>query len=214
MHQGEAALIEFPETDPSLIARVKHLGDEASWAQFLAIYQPVVLRMARRRQLQEADAHDVMQQVLLSIMRSIEGWEPGNGRPPFRAWLTTIAKNAITKALSRQPRDRATGSSEVGELLENHPEPDRTGSEVIAEARQEIVQWAVDQVRAEFSEATWKAFQMTALEGVPAADVSSVTGRSAGAVYLARFRVTSRLKEKVQEAMRQWICWSRNDADQ
>ena len=53
---------EFPETSYSLIERVKHLGDDASWVEFLAIYQPVVYRMAKRRGLQDADAQDVMQQ--------------------------------------------------------------------------------------------------------------------------------------------------------
>ena len=88
---------EFPDTSHSLISRVKDLGDGAAWTEFLGIYQPVVFRMARRRGLQDADAQDVMQQVFLSIARSIEGWTPGDLQPPFRAWLTTIARNAITK---------------------------------------------------------------------------------------------------------------------
>ncbi len=37
---------EFPETSHSLIARVKDLGDEAAWTEFLGIYQPVVFRDA------------------------------------------------------------------------------------------------------------------------------------------------------------------------
>ncbi|TWU38618.1 RNA polymerase sigma factor [Novipirellula artificiosorum] len=96
---------EFPETSHSLIARVSDPSDAASWAEFLAIYQPVIFRMARRRGLQIADAQDVLQQVFLSVARSIDGWEATEGRAPFRAWLTTIARNAITKSLSRRPSD-------------------------------------------------------------------------------------------------------------
>ena len=110
---------DFPETNPSLIARVKDLGDGVAWTEFLGIYQPVVFRMARRRGLQDADAQDVMQQVFLSISKSIDGWTPRASQPPFRAWLTTIARNAITKALTRRPRDAATGSSSIAELLED-----------------------------------------------------------------------------------------------
>ncbi len=117
------SMSDFPETNHSLIARVQDLGDGASWSEFLRIYQPVVYRMARKRQLQEADAHDVVQQVFLSISRSIERWEPGAGQPPFRAWLTTIARNAITKALVRRPQDQATGTTSAAELLASHPEP-------------------------------------------------------------------------------------------
>lgn len=114
---------EFPDTSHSLIARVKDQRDAASWAAFLAIYQPVVFRMARRRGLQTADAQDVIQQVFLSIAHAIDSWEAAEGRPPFRAWLTTIARNAITKSFRRQLRDVSTGSSSVAELLK-----ERTGT--------------------------------------------------------------------------------------
>ncbi|MFO0820807.1 MAG: sigma-70 family RNA polymerase sigma factor [Pirellulales bacterium] len=193
---------EFPETNHSLIARVKDLGDGASWLEFLGIYQPVVYRMARRRQLQDADAQDVMQQVFLSISRSIEGWEPGEGRPPFRAWLTTIARNAITKALSRRPRDQATGTTSAADILENQQAAEATASEIVAEARRELIRWATEQIHSEFSEDIWQIFQQTAIDGAPIADVANSTGRSAGSIYVARFGIIARLKEKIQEASR------------
>lgn len=195
---------EFPETSHSLIARVKDLGDSASWVEFLGIYQPVVHRMAQRRKLQDADAHDVMQQVFLSIARSIDGWEPGDGQPPFRAWLTTIARNAITKALARRPRDRATGTASVADILENQPEAEATASEILAETRREIIRWSTEQIRSEFSEEIWQLFQQTAIEGVSIADVAQSSGRSAGSIYVARFRVIARLKEKIQEVSHHW----------
>jgi DNA-directed RNA polymerase specialized sigma24 family protein len=51
----------WPETNESLILRVKDPADAASWSQFLAIYRPVVVRMASRRSLQYADADDLAQ---------------------------------------------------------------------------------------------------------------------------------------------------------
>ena len=195
---------EFPETSHSLIARVKDLGDGAAWTEFLGIYQPVVFRMARRRGLQDADAQDVMQQVFLSISKSIEGWTPGDSQPPFRAWLTTIARNAITKALTRRPRDAATGSTSMVELLDAQPDPQETTAEILAEARKELIRWATEQIRSEFSEATWNVFWQTAIEGAPIAEVAKSTGRSAGAVYVARYRVIARLKEKVLEVSQLW----------
>lgn len=195
---------DFPETNHSLIARVQDPSDGASWTEFLGIYQPVVYRMARKRQLQEADALDVVQQVFLSISKSIERWEPGVGQPPFRAWLTTIARNAITKALTRRPRDQATGTTSAADLLASQPEPEATASEILAEARKEIVRWATEQIRAEFSDEIWKLFQLTAIDGVPIADVAQSSGRSVGSIYVARFRVVTRLKEKIQEVSQHW----------
>src|SRR6185436_19335732 len=93
---------DMPETSHTLIARVKDLADAAAWWEFLGIYRPVVYRLARKRGMQDADAQDVTQRVFLSISLAIESWEPGPNRPPFRAWLVTVTRNAITKALSRR----------------------------------------------------------------------------------------------------------------
>lgn len=195
---------EFPETNHSLIARVKELGDGASWVEFLGIYQPVIYRMARKRGLQDADAHDVMQQVFLSISRSIQGWTSHEAEPPFRAWLTTIARNAITKALTRRPTDAATGSTSVADLLKNQADDDATASEILVDARREVIHWAAKQIQSDFTDETWAIFQQTAVEGVPIADLARATGRSPGSIYVARFRVIARLKEKILEVSQHW----------
>ena len=145
-----------------------------------------------------------MQQVFLSISRSIEGWETGDGQLLFRAWLTTIARNAITKALARRPRDQATGATSAADILENEPAVEATASEILAEARQEIIRWATEQIRSEFSDEIWQIFQQTAIHGVPIADVAKSSGRSTGSIYVARFRIIARLKEKIQEVSQHW----------
>ena len=195
---------EFPETSHSLIERVHDPANGAAWAEFLGIYQPVVYRMARRRGLQDADALDVVQQVFASIARSIDTWKGGADRPPFRAWLTTVARNAITNALARRPRDRAAGSTSVVQQLNAVPAPEETESEFIREARREIVQWAAKHIRSEFTEQTWNVFWKTSIDGVAIAEVATSTGRSVGAIYVTRHRVLTRLKEKVAEVSQHW----------
>ncbi len=162
-------MTEFPETDHSLIDRVKDAADGASWLAFLGIYQPVVYRMARRRGLQDADAQDISQQVFASIARALDGWQASHNLPPFRAWLTTIARNAISTALVRRPLDQATGSSSVAELLGQQTTADDTESELVVEMRRQIVRWAAEQIRPEFSEQTWNIFWQTSLQEVSAA---------------------------------------------
>ncbi len=103
----------WPETNESLILRVKDPADAASWSDFLAIYRPVVVRMACGRGSQHADADDLAQQVFLSVARAIEDWEPDSQQPPFRVWLTRITRNAIVNALTRKRPDAAGGSTSV-----------------------------------------------------------------------------------------------------
>lgn len=196
---------EFPETNHSLIGRVKDLGDGASWIEFMGIYQPVVYRMAKRRGLQDADAHDVIQQVFVSIAGAIDRWEPHEDLPPFRAWLTTITKNAISKALGRRPRDRATGSTSVMEQLNAVADNGEVSdAELLTETRRAMFRWAAQRVRIEFTQATWDMFWQTSVLGESVADVAKATGRTTGAVYMARHRVIARLKEEIAGISNQW----------
>ncbi len=190
---------EFPQTSLSLIARVQELGDGASWAEFLRIYEPIIYRMALRRGLQEADARDVVQQVLLSVSRAIAKWNANPDKPPFRAWLLTITRNDILKALQRRPRDAAAGSSSIMEMLQQVPDEDETAWAF--EERCEFVRLAAEKIRAEFTPDTWSIFWQTSIEGAAIADVARSMRRTPGSVYVARFRVLARLKEAVRQLL-------------
>lgn len=192
--------MDFPDTNSSLIARIKNPCDAMAWNEFVAIYQPVVYRMARRRSLQDADAQDIAQQVFASVARAIEGWESETREEPFRAWLATIARNALLKFLGRRKPDQASGSSSVVNFL-NHQvdDDDEVSQEFLQESRMQVVRWAADQIKDEFSQGTWNLFWESVVVGRSVPDVVAATGKSPGAIYMARFKVLQRLKQKVNE---------------
>lgn len=191
----------IPETSETLIARVKDPTDAVAWNNFVAIYQPVIYRMARRRAMQDADAQDLTQKVLLAVSQAIGRWEPGGDRPPFRAWLATLARNAILNALTRRQPDTGSGSTHTFELLNAQASDDpQTTSELLLESRRQILRWAIEYIRHEFSDATWRMFWETAIAGRTVSEVAAECDRSLGAVYMARFHIMRRLKEKVDEA--------------
>lgn len=69
------------------------------------------------------------------------------------------------------------------------------------EWRRETLYWAAQQVRDEFQSATWDAFWLTAVEGESPETAAARTGRSIGAVYIARTRVMQRIRAKVDELL-------------
>ena len=73
-------------------------------------------------------------------------------------------------------------------MLSRSDDP-QTTAEFALEGRREALRWASEQIRAEFSESTWMLFWQTAVQGSSVAEVAAATGRSAGAIYMARFRV-------------------------
>ncbi len=192
-------LMKSPETSHSLIARLGNLADADAWQQFSEIYRPVIFRMALTKGLQRADAEDLSQKVLISVAGAVGRWDP-SGQAKFRTWLKRIADNAILNALSRTKPDRALGNDENQLLLDQHPNGNGPDSKLLrTEYQREIFNWAARQIRNEFTETTWRAFWLTAVEACPAEEVGGLLGRSRGSVYAARSRVMQRLIQKVNE---------------
>lgn len=192
-----------PETRFSLIQRLQRGGDSADWDEFVAIYRPVIVRLALRKQLQPADAEDVAQQVLFAVARHLETWKHDPARARFRTWLQTIVRNHALNALTRGPRDQASGGTTAAQRLNQHPDK---GDESLddeslfdLELQRQTFRWAVAQVRPEFERATWDAFWQTAVEGQSPREVAEKTGKTVGAVYIARTRIMQRIKQVIAE---------------
>lgn len=195
---------DWPETNPSLILRIKDPQNAVAWNELMAIYRPVIYRLARRKGLLHEDAEDLVQGVFMSVAKAIDRWDHGEGQPRFRNWLGKIARNAIVNAITRTKPDRATGTSSVMHALASLPEEAETTQALILECRLEAIRWASREIQSEFSDATWAIFQSIAIEGRPAPEVAQVLQRTIGAVYAARCRVAARLREKVLEASAYW----------
>ena len=112
----------IPDTQASLLIRVKDPLDRDAWLEFSEIYYPVTYRMARRRGLQDADAQDLAQTVLTSVAEKVGDWQHDPARGRFRSWLTTVTRNAIIDHLRRVRPDRATGGSSLIQRLLRHRE--------------------------------------------------------------------------------------------
>jgi RNA polymerase sigma-70 factor (ECF subfamily) len=195
---------QWPETSESLILRIRDPLDALAWSQFMAIYKPVVYRLARRRGLQHADAEDLCQRVFMSVAKAVENWEAQEDGPQFRNWLNRVAHNAILNAITRVKPDRATGGSSAADVLLEIPDGDDMTTAICSESRMEAFRWAAKQVQAEFNPSTWTMFHETTIGNRSIADVAAELGSSSGAVYIARCRVMRRIKDKVNEVSDFW----------
>ena len=191
---------EFPDTRGSLLLQLQTREHSQAWLQFVDVYRPIIYRMARKRGLQDADAQDLSQTVLISIANSIDRWEKRDESIRFRNWLRKVAKNAITNALTRAPRDRASGGTEVIDLLREAPEPNKElERELVLEHRRELFSKAANIVKSEVSAETWQIFQLAVIDGMPIEKVAARINKSVGAAYACRGRVMNRLRRAVSE---------------
>ena len=191
-----------PETRPSLISRLQGGDDHAAWDEFVAIYRPVVLRLALRHGLQHTDAEDVAQGVLMSVAKHVADWKFDPQKARFRTWLQRIVRNAAINAILRRPADRGRGGTTAVQALDAIiANEDAISLQFDMEWRREAFRWASDDVRNELHPATWEAFWSTAVEGQNASDVAQRMGKSVGAVYVARCRVMQKIQARIQDLL-------------
>jgi RNA polymerase sigma-70 factor (ECF subfamily) len=187
-------MTDTPTTQASLLVRLGNAADAAAWGRFVDLYAPPVYACARRHGLQDADAADVTQDVMRSLYTAFRrgDYDPDRGR--FRGWLITIVRNKL------RDHERRVG-------LRKHPEcafdavpapaadPAATFEQ---ECERRLFAWAAEQVRGRFRPDTWQAFWRTAVEGRAGKVVAAELGLSVAAVYLAKGRVMTALREQIK----------------
>src|SRR5205823_6639682 len=77
-------------TSLSLLGRIKD-KEGSAWGRLSELYTPLVRRWCVGWGLQEADAADIMQEVLMAVSRHIESFQRTRESGSFRSWLRTIA---------------------------------------------------------------------------------------------------------------------------
>jgi RNA polymerase sigma-70 factor (ECF subfamily) len=194
-------MAESPPTRASLLVRIRDAGDADAWRQFVQIYSSLIYGFARKRGLQDADAADLMQDVLRSVAGAVGRLNYDTRKGTFRGWLYTVTRNKLNNFLvGRQRQVRGTGDSNAQELLEEQAvENDGDAALWDQEYERRLFDWAAEQVRGEFQDATWQAFWETAVEDRSAAEVGKTLGMSVGSIYVAKSRVLARLKETIRQ---------------
>lgn len=189
----------WPETQATLIARLQGADDQRTWDAFVTLYRPAIYRFARGQGLQDADAQDVTQKVLLAVAQAVETWEPDTRRGKFRAWLAQITRNAVINIVTRDARRRGSGSTSVAELLEAVPAASQADDDWRKEQQIQRYRAAAEIVRPKCSQAIWDAFWLTTVQGVTIHDAARQLGVTIGVVYAARSRVLKRLRAATEQ---------------
>lgn len=193
-------MTDIPQTRASLLISLRQRSEDA-WAEFLDIYEKAVLRFCFSKGLQEADSHDVLQEVLAAVVKKLPSWDHRPEKGKFRGWLFTVARNIAVDVIDRKAKNRAvaSGQSTVAKMLSQFPESSTEEVSFDIEYQRELFDWASCQVKSEVKDVTWQAFHKTAVGGHQAATVAEQLGIPVGSVYTAKCRVVSRIRKKIAE---------------
>src|SRR5689334_10548462 len=107
-------LADGSQTSATLLARLRQRpADQAAWGLFTDRYAGKIYGWCRGWNLQEADAQDVTQTVLLKLAEKMQGFVYDPSRS-FRAWLKTVTRHAWSDYWDGRGKDLAAGGTQAG----------------------------------------------------------------------------------------------------
>jgi RNA polymerase sigma-70 factor (ECF subfamily) len=188
--------MRWQTTHDTLLSRLRNPRDEHAWRRFDRAYGPVIVRYARKRGLSLADAEDVHQIVLVSLLRAMPNfrWDPARGR--FRSYLGRVVGNAVERHRGGvRRRMEEPGASPAEDLAdETHPEHLELWER---EWTEHHLRRALASLDAEVQPSSLAIFRRL-LDGASAESVAAETGLGTAAVHKVRQRMRERLRERIE----------------
>jgi RNA polymerase sigma-70 factor, ECF subfamily len=180
-------------THISLLERLRQPQEEEAWQRFVQLYTPLLMHWSRKLGLSDHDAADLVQDVLLVLVRKMPEFQYQPGRT-FRGWMRTVL---INKWRDR-PRHGKAGPLE-SDVMPQVPSGD---DELEArEYRLYVLAQALRIMVKDFEHSTWQACWETVVGGRSGAEVAAELGLTVNAVYLAKARVLGRLRRDLAGLM-------------
>jgi RNA polymerase sigma-70 factor (ECF subfamily) len=185
-------------TSQSLLAKARDCSNQTAWRRLTELYQPLIEKWVRPHVPQRADAEDVVQEVLTTLVRELPRFDHNQRLGAFRAWLRTITAHRLQAYWEKKSAlPMASGGQELREALDQLADPASVLSRSWDDEHDRYVtRTLLASIRLEFQPATWRAFERQVSDGQPAAEVARALGMSVNAVLIAKSRVLKRLREK------------------
>jgi len=187
-------------TTTQVLEDLKESNDILAWTSFRNHFYPVIFNFAKTLGLSATDAEDATQETMLAFLKAFRDGKYDREKGQFSHWLFGVARRVILNFRKRLPRkhfsvDNTTGTSfwdmAVDENAARHTWK--------TEWRHMVLERCLQQARRELDRRVFKAFELYALFQNPVEDVSKTLGISRNAVYIAKSRVLSRLRQLQQD---------------
>ena len=187
-------------TSATLLDRVRSApADQEAWNEFVERYGRKVYGWCGQWGLQEADAEDVTQDVLLRLAGKLRDFAYDPSRS-FRGWLKTLTRHAWSDFLSARNRPGlGSADSQVVQALQRLEACDDLTQRLEEEYDRSLLEEAMARVRPRVQPHTWEAFRLTAQEGLSGAEVAARLGMQVATVFVARSKVQKMLQEEARK---------------
>lgn len=179
--------IDSLQTRASLLARVRHPHDERGWEEFYTRYRGLIIGLARRGGLTEAEAQDALQETMIAVARQMPTFRYDPSKGSFKGWLSRIVRCRVIDQLRRRSQEPLLDEAAL-EHLASTEAPGQTAA-WDEEWHRHILQEATARTRAQVSPKQFQLFDLLVLQQASVADIKRLLGVNAPQIYMAKLRV-------------------------
>jgi len=189
------------ETRVSLLEGLQNSADaqlfENSWQRFNQKYTPKMYTWARRLGLNQTDAEEVCQDLMICLLRRMKHfvYDP---KGSFRGWLRTVTRHAVYDFCEKQKKMHPTEGEKIEGILNEKTLRDHIEGlfdlEILEEARRQVRN---DLDKTETGQRNWEIFTRLELTDVSIAELAEQFNMKPQTIYVAKGRVLDELKKKV-----------------
>lgn len=186
-------------TRPTLLMRIKDPADQAAWEEFVELYTPMLFGYCIKRGLQEADAADVVQEMMRSISGAIGNFSYDREKGKFRSWLFTVAHSKLCRYFTKRARQpQPVNDTLMMGLIEGQPSAEEERDWDL-EYKKRLFEWAANRVKEKVASQTWEAFWRVTIDEESVDSVAQSLSMSPGSIYVAKSRTIVALKRELSE---------------
>lgn len=198
-----ADVADLPITTTLLLNSLKDERDAAAWTEFDTRYRRVIEDFARSAGLGEDDATEVAQQTLVDFVSAYRMGRYSREKGRLHSWIFGIAQNKVADTFRSKARAGVGGTQTALFDLSDESRVSQIWGEHVERAiyRQSLAKLKAE---SEMDEKTILAFELVAVRGASVEAAARECGIKPAEVYVAKHRVTAKLRKLVEEVTKAW----------
>ncbi len=187
-------------TTTQVLEELKSSNDAQAWHRFCDHFRAVVVNFAKHMGLSVADAEDAAQEVMLTFVEAFKNGKYNKEKGKLRDWLFGIARRVIVNSRGHKPLEHLVADKTTGTSFWDLIKDDRSMTQTWENEWQRMVLIrCLKQIQQQFEPKVYQAFELYALSNVPVGEVAQQLNMSSNAVYIAKSRVLSKLRQLEQQ---------------
>ncbi|MDA1050688.1 MAG: sigma-70 family RNA polymerase sigma factor [Planctomycetota bacterium] len=189
------------ETSQTLLSKLKDPADQQAWEDFVQRYGSRIYAWCMKSGLSDADACDVLQEVLVRLLKRFPSFSYNRQQGKFRNYLRTITENVIRDSLRKHQyrADQGVGGSTAQEKLAWVEDPGDAIAHLMEDLdnefwRENLASIVEDLKKRRKNQTDLQVFELHELQGLSHEDIAEQLGKSREAVYTLLSRGRNKVK--------------------